>query len=585
MCTKILIFLQNNDDYSKSLSIFAPMKLTRLILLLFATAVLSCGGGVSGQHSGADSIYTYQNIIKIHLTEPKRALAMTDTAEMMGLITSDSCNWLRGNIYYGAIRNFSEAKRYTKMVLDSKKADKTSELYMRNISLLASILQLEENYGECLQYSLEGARLAHEAGNIQAETSFNFEAGVCMERQQKGRGLSYMDKGIALLRQSTTPKTLPMLSYYMGQKMRYLSAMERYEEAIAVGQERIAVIDRMAKEHESLPDGYIDEQQARVYSVLAYCQHQAGKTADARKSVEAFHKTRFSENPEGKDDILFYYVLTGDGKRALQIIDDIYPNYLRYDTIEPSFMNLLKNQAAAYRSLGNYQQADLAMQRVEVIADSIAARDKQAQTLELTQIYRTQEKDLQLKDVEARDAIYRLTIASAVVIILLISYLLWRANKYNKVLTEKNCRLYDQIQQREQEEARQMEQLQTEPEEKLTTNQQLFRRLCKLMDDKKPYTDEDLNREMLATMLATNYKYVEQSIRECSNGETVADFINRYRVQQVAILLKTTDDSIGLIATLCGIGSRPTLSRLFRDHYGMSPTEFRQAAKTEAKLA
>jgi transcriptional regulator GlxA family with amidase domain len=130
-----------------------------------------------------------------------------------------------------------------------------------------------------------------------------------------------------------------------------------------------------------------------------------------------------------------------------------------------------------------------------------------------------------------------------------------------------------------------MEQLQTEPEEKLTTNQQLFRRLCKLMDDKKPYTDEDLNREMLATMLATNYKYVEQSIRECSNGETVADFINRYRVQQVAILLKTTDDSIGLIATLCGIGSRPTLSRLFRDHYGMSPTEFRQAAKTEAKLA
>jgi AraC-like DNA-binding protein len=80
-------------------------------------------------------------------------------------------------------------------------------------------------------------------------------------------------------------------------------------------------------------------------------------------------------------------------------------------------------------------------------------------------------------------------------------------------------------------------------------------------------------------MLATNYKYVEQAIRECSNGETVVDFINRYRVQHVAVLLKTTDDAIGLIAELSGIGSRTTLFRLFRDHYGMSPTEYRNISR------
>jgi AraC-like DNA-binding protein len=147
------------------------------------------------------------------------------------------------------------------------------------------------------------------------------------------------------------------------------------------------------------------------------------------------------------------------------------------------------------------------------------------------------------------------------------------------VLTEKNQRLYEQIQQREEEEARQMQQLQTEPEERLTSSQQLFRRLCKLMDDEKPYTDDTLNRETLARMLSTNYKYVEQAIRECSNGETVADFINRYRIQQAAVLLKTTDDSVGLIGELCGIGSRTTLFRLFRDHYGMSPSEYRKISQ------
>lgn len=551
-----------------------------LLCSVLALTMGCTGNGTLRPRAGVDSsIYSFENIKKIHLRDPERALAMTDSAEMMGVIGADSCNWLRGLIHYGATKDFPEARRHIQKVLDSRQADKTSQMYLRNFSLMMSTYELEENYSKCLEYCLEGARLAHEAGDTQLETEFNFEAGVCMERQQEGSGLGYMDKGIELLKQSTSPRTLPYLSYYMGQKMRYLSALERYDEAIATGEERITVIERIDKEVENAPDGYIDEQLARVYSVLAFCQQKTGRTADARKSVEAFNKTQFSETPDGKSDILFYYVLTGDGTRALQIIDDVYPYYERYDTISPGLMTLLKNKAAAYRSLGNYRQADLAMQRVEVMADSLSTREKKAQALELAQIYRTQEKDLQLKDAEARAVIYRIAIASALVIILLIVFLLWRAFRYNKVLTEKNQRLYEQIQQREEEEARQMQQLQTEPEERLTSSQQLFRRLCKLMDDEKPYTDDTLNRETLARMLSTNYKYVEQAIRECSNGETVADFINRYRIQQAAVLLKTTDDSVGLIGELCGIGSRTTLFRLFRDHYGMSPSEYRKISQ------
>ena len=37
-----------------------------------------------------------------------------------------------------------------------------------------------------------------------------------------------------------------------------------------------------------------------------------------------------------------------------------------------------------------------------------------------------------------------------------------------------------------------------------------------LMDEEKPYTDETLNRDVLAQMLGTNAKYVEQAIRQCS---------------------------------------------------------------------
>jgi transcriptional regulator GlxA family with amidase domain len=164
---------------------------------------------------------------------------------------------------------------------------------------------------------------------------------------------------------------------------------------------------------------------------------------------------------------------------------------------------------------------------------------------------------------------------------MLIGYLFWRAARYNKVLLEKNSRLVAEIEQREQEEQQAIEQLKAEPEERLTTEQQLFRRICDLMAEQKPYTDETMNRETLAQMLATNAKYVEQAIRDCSHGETVNDFITRHRLEHVARLLKTTDDSVAIIGEMAGIPSRSTLARLFRNAYGMTCTEYRQV--TNAK--
>ena len=150
-------------------------------------------------------------------------------------------------------------------------------------------------------------------------------------------------------------------------------------------------------------------------------------------------------------------------------------------------------------------------------------------------------------------------------------------------LTAKNRSLYERIQQREQAETEQREQLQAQPEDSLTTEEQLYRRLCTLMTEQQPYTDETLNRDTLAQMLGTNAKYVVQAIRECSHGETVGDFITRHRLEHVAHLLKTTDSPISLIGEQSGIPSRFTLASLFRNAYGMTCSEYRRIAKEEAK--
>ena len=105
-------------------------------------------------------------------------------------------------------------------------------------------------------------------------------------------------------------------------------------------------------------------------------------------------------------------------------------------------------------------------------------------------------------------------------------------------------------------------------------SRELFPKIVKLMGDQQLYTDEDLNRDMIAEKLGTNYKYVVKAIKDCT-GETLTAFINGYRMRHATRLLRDTDDSIAIIAEISGFSHR-TLTRLFQAQFGITPSEYRK---------
>ena len=243
--------------------------------------------------------------------------------------------------------------------------------------------------------------------------------------------------------------------------------------------------------------------------------------------------------------------------------------------------SLLLPRYLVYRKSGRNNEALAIADSIHAAINSALAGQRKSDAAELAVIYQTHERDLQIKSLQYKVSFHRLLLACVGIILLLIAYLFLRIRKYNKVLTKKNHVLLNEIDRRKEEEKVRLDTLQSQPEETLTSGQKLYRRLCTLMVEQQPFTDETLNRDVLAQMLRTNAKYVVQAIRECSNGDTVGEFINRYRLEYVAHLLKTTDDPINIIGELSGIPSRVTLSRLFRNAYGMTCTEFRQAARAK----
>ena len=323
-----------------------------------------------------------------------------------------------------------------------------------------------------------------------------------------------------------------------------------------------------------------EEWKGHVALRRALFQQESGHTAEAAATYASIPRSRLME-PRGYTEAAEYLMAVGRYHEAAFWYEQLDSTYLATDGAKMTFDNIaarLSPRYSAYRKIGRNADALLLADSISVAIDSALVWQKQNDAAELVVIYQTHEKELALNEAKVETRIHRALLVAALLVILLIGVLFLRARKYNKVLLEKNRRLLADIEQREQKQQQTIEQLKAEPEENLTANQQLFRRICDLMDGPDHiYTDIDLDRNRLAQLLGTNEHYVTDAISTCTNGKSVNGFLNDYRLRYATRLLATTTDAVAVIAELSGF-SRSSFFRVFSDAYGMSPSEYRKVA-------
>jgi AraC-like DNA-binding protein len=348
----------------------------------------------------------------------------------------------------------------------------------------------------------------------------------------------------------------------------------------------MAWLDRCAQEltiakQEQGDSLMIEEWKGHVALKRALFLLETGHAAEAKATYAAIPRSRLME-PIGYREAADYLMAAGRYNEAADWYEQIDSTYLATDGAKMTFdiiATRLSPRYVAYRKAGRNADALLLADSVSAAIDSALVWQKQNDAAELAVIYQTHEKELALNDAKSETRIHLVLLAAAILVILLIGYLFWRTRKYNQDLLEKNRRLLADIEQREQEEQQAIVQLKSEPKEKLTANQQLFCRICDLMDGPDHiYTNVDLDRFRLAQLLGTNEHYITDAISACADGKSVNGFLNEYRVCHAAHLLATTNDSVALIAELSGF-SRSSFFRIFSEVYGMSPSDYRRVAK------
>ena len=351
----------------------------------------------------------------------------------------------------------------------------------------------------------------------------------------------------------------------------------------------LAWLDRCAEglalaEQEHNDSLVLEEWKGHVALQRALLLLESGHAAEAAAIYAAIPLSRLME-PRGYTEAAEYLMAAGRYDEAAYWYEQLDSTYLATDGAKMTFENIaerLSPRYTAYRKAGRNADALVLADSVNAAIDSALVWQKQSDASELAFIYQTHEKELALNDAKSETRIHRVMLVAAGLVILLIGFLFVRAHKYNKVLLEKNRRLVEEIEQRDHEERQEREQWFSRDD--LTAEQLLFRRICDLMDSSDCiYTDVDLDRSRLAQLLGTNEHYVTDAISACTNGKSVNSFLNEYRLHYAAHLLATTQDPISLIAELSGF-SRSSFFRIFSDAYGMSPSEFRTAARANARV-
>ena len=561
------------------------MKQTIYIIIGIVLAVAS---GCTKPDRSEEAGRLQEELVELGARNPEVAVERVDSAERAGVFTAACANTVKALIYENTGRR-RMAAYYAEKAIDanagmavSTPAD--SSLFYTVRWILADVAYANGEYGksialakEILTFVEDGAspqdvaikcRALSQIAECESELNHIAEAeqlllqnvDMLMESTQHATKLGDIDPLIYTL--------LTLNDLYIDNKMpeRALSMMAKLDTAM----NRMARCPDDTEWILQLRHNYVTISKALVYAASGQRERAEALLQEHRQlpGLDEADKTA-----EGS-----CLAMMGRYDEALSLFNEA-DSMIRSigDPITNIYVKtFLKHKYDALQKAGRTVEALALSEYMRQLTDSISQQERLADVEQLQKISRQEEEIASRRQTVI---IYRILAVVALLVCMFVAYMFWRAAQYNKIITEKNRRLLEEIEQREREQQQSIKQLEAAPEESLTAEQQLYRRLCALMAEQQPYTDENLNRETLAQLLGTNAKYVVQTVRECSHGETVGDFITRYRLEYVAHLLKTTDDPIGVIGELSGIPSRVTLSRLFRNAYGMTCREYRQVSQ------
>ncbi|WP_293667953.1 helix-turn-helix domain-containing protein [uncultured Parabacteroides sp.] len=594
------------------------MKYLIIVCILFG--IIRSSSGLSAQESIPDSLIDIKLARYIAETNPDKALRIVELVRQQKKAPEYQIDWVTTQIY-GKKGQERMAIEMAKRTLANDSVRNNPQFYFNMcVNMVESMIYIED-YEQAMYYAEEMVRQIDKKGasNNNKHHPFWVIARIYRATGDKEKAYTWLNEAIGLIQQKIdslqTEKMVTAKNYQT--QAKYYSDLSHWQ---AEDGDLNAAIRSALKQYETItklepikdgpypwkiPLNALDKEYCMAYGNIA-CLY--AKSGDAAKGQQWFDK--LLNNPQhetliAQELMISYYQIKKDFQKVIALAMP-YASFLKDgDSINSVRRSTFLNLAEAYKQLRQPEQALFYTQKAMEQTDSLNQRKQRSNALEMATIYDTQEKEKQIQKQDAELHTHRILSVAAIGTILLLGIILWLIWQNLRTTRRKNRLMVMQIdsllsykdelnlakeeihkltQSIEAESTKEKEETGTSgdipkdntPASYTEEDKTMFEELDRILTKERLFLDPELSRDSIIRRTHINKNRIA-SLIQTFTGTNFNGYINNMRLEYSILLLKDyTNYTIPAVAADSGFNNVRTFYRLFREKYGMTPTEYRQ---------
>lgn len=537
----------------------------------------------------------------IYGSQPERALQIIDSAVVAGHLTDYRADLLRAMVFSKScnMQQQDSAIILLEALLHHEEADRNVDFRQDVLELLVNASRERHDYKEIVHWTVELTQLLR-GQHLETEVlRTEADLGLAMTHiGQTDEGLSKINHAIQQLEGIrkfnemdawliAVKRKIYVLAEQGGQEGQIVALADRMQARLNdYAQHPADYHDGTYREpaREDIPDywGFYNAQaiafKANAYAVM-------GDHAAARREMDAFSQSQYSKTLDGRLTIAKVKGRLGDYAAMLATYEEAERSMMSEgDTLNNCYAELLYGRAEAIYALGRMAEYRTLMQRYTRLRQALDDTLLRSKAHSYAARYHAQEQQM---EIQQRDAEIRLsrtvTITTAVIALLAVGFAAYYFRQ-QCIIRRKNRALVEQMTEAVEYKKRWEDLISpSSPKERRTDNPdaELCQDICDTIRNECLYLSPQFDRQAAMEHFHLTKERIGAAFSHGSEYASIADFINCCRLEYAKELLITSPETtIDDIASASGFGTRRTFSRLFKDRYSITPTEYRSQYKS-----
>lgn len=396
---------------------------------------------------------------------------------------------------------------------------------------------------------------AHAAGDSQMEAEAMLNLGMQIyDTGDKQTAYDYMTQAVRLMEKSDAADAPYLLAYYHYVLMKRRALDEDYAQAL-IDSKAVEANLQKSEEPKKGENMLVRALATRAY---LYCEMDSTSKADSTYGLWQHHQPMTVSNER---DICPYLTSRGRYQEVVEI-QRRYVEWVREKKGQwtASERTSKYQMAEAEAALGHGNEAFRLLKESYEINDTLLARQAVANAQELEAVYQNQLKTEQI----SRLRLWVIVLVAVLAVLAVVTLVV----RLSRLRERKNRAIVNVVRNLTN----------TDPTP-IPADASRFATFDRTVEQGQLYTQSDLSREMLSDLMGVDRTTFSRIIREQSGCKNMNDYLNQKRIRHAARLLREQPNyTIQAVMEDSGFQSKSNFIRLFRDTYGMTPSEYQKGS-------